>query len=130
MYKAVEVAQQKVRAPEPAVRPARHSLEAQPDSPPLDFLSPIAQELVGKTGLIAFRVVDVARNDQLKIFQGAPRVVTERRAEFPYLVVAECDNPTATYLSAAQRREMQQNTQAGRSATTLAEDIQYLVTSA
>jgi hypothetical protein len=42
-------------------------------------------------------------------------VITERRSEFPYLVAAECDNPTATYLSPAQRREMQQNTQAGRS---------------
>ena len=50
-----------------------------------------------KIGSIAVQVVDVYDKNGRVMF-GAPPAVAARRGIVPYLVLAECENPTATYL--------------------------------
>src|SRR3954451_17541760 len=64
IQKAVELAQQSLRARKPPAKPPRNTLDRESTSrPTTDPYSPIAQRLIGKTGVIAFRVRDVAPND-------------------------------------------------------------------
>src|SRR4051812_10505106 len=61
IQRAVELAQQAVRAPKPPLpRPPRNTLQKRDrvDLPAHDPLPPIAGQLVGKSGSVGFRVVD------------------------------------------------------------------------
>jgi hypothetical protein len=111
----VEVAQQKLRTIKPPSPAPANSLQRARAAVPPDVLTPLAQDLVGKTGLIAFDVVDVYDNTMLVV--GPPSAVAQFRHTMPYLVRAEYDSQTSARLSDAQqqvvrRRQAQGDVQA------------------
>jgi hypothetical protein len=113
IQKAVERAQQAVRAPQPPpAPPARNTLESQERSrqtAPVDPLPEIAQDLVGGSGLVAFRVADVIHNDRYRSGAPiAPQAVWAQARDMKYVVIAECENPTTTYFSPEARRTLEQ----------------------
>lgn len=80
--------------------------------PPPDVLTPIAQELVGKSGLVAFEVVDVY--DRHRVFLLPELTQLPDRAR--YVVSADLPNASATYLPDAQQRELQRQRARGDAA--------------
>jgi hypothetical protein len=108
LVRAVEMAQQKIRStPPPAPPPPKNTLQQSRATAAPDVLKPVADSLVGKSGSIAVQVVDVYDNMRNLVF-GAPPEVMRTYQRVPYLVVAECENPTATYLSDAQQRAVRE----------------------
>jgi hypothetical protein len=106
--RAVDQAQKLIRAPKPKTKPARNSLETK-DPPPANPIKQIAQGLTGKKGTITVSVLDVVRNDSSTIFTTAPVTVKENMTQYPFVVEAQFDNPTATYLTEGQNRDQQRN---------------------
>ncbi len=106
--KVVEQLQTTLRLPKPAAtKPATPatSRAAQPD-----IFETFESQLAGKTGEIQFQVEDVHDNRQSPSFVLPPRGVRELLGKYDTLIIASCDNPTATYssdrvLAVSQRQE-------------------------
>lgn len=113
IVRTVELAQQAIRSRRPASTPAKNTLRQEEQKAPPDPVAALASELIGKSGLVAFRISDVMSNDGRHFPLGAPPAAMEMRDTLPYLIVAEVDNPTAIQLTPSERRQIQQANQKG-----------------
>jgi hypothetical protein len=123
VYRAVELAQKRIRSPKPVTRPAKNSAQRETPPDPENRFEDLEKQLMPKIGSIALRVVDVF--DARSLFLALPLDVQLARDTARFLVKAECENPTAPYVSPEDRRRFQQrpHPDASKAAATLRETV-------